>query len=106
MIHVEDPRSRAYAELLYWGLLAIRDQARAGHALLCEIEANHLHNIPTLLDEPNEHRHLYYIVKERGRFLRRLNDLGDADYRDRRIWYCSEPWQTLASIAGVDLSEG
>lgn len=105
MIHVAEPRSRAYLELLEWGLLATRDQAHAGHARLCEIEADHIHNIPSLIDEPDERRHLYYINKERGLFLQRLGEVADAEYVERRRFYCSEPWQVLASIAGVTLTE-
>ena len=105
MIHVTEPRSRAYLEILTWGLLAVRDQAHAGRIHLCEIEADHIHNIPSLIGEPNEQRHLFYIVKERGLFLQRLKEVGDVEYVERRVFYCSEPWQVLASIAGISLSE-
>ena len=91
MIHVAEPRSRAYLELLAWGLLAARDRAYAGRADLCAIEADHIHNMPSLIGEPNERRHLYYIVQERGLFLQRLDELGDTEYIERRVISCSEP---------------
>lgn len=105
VIHVEQPRQRAYLQLLERGLPTIRDSAYGGQIALCEIEADHLHNIPSLLEEPNERRHIFYIVKERGLYLERLRKLGATEYlEDRAIWY-TEPWQVLAKIAGVELSE-
>jgi hypothetical protein len=103
VIHVAQPRLRAYLELLGWGLLAIRDDARGGRIALCKIEADHLHNIPTLLEEPNERRHLFYILQERGRYLERLKELGASEYLERRVNRYSESWLVLASIAGVEL---
>src|SRR5688572_20545003 len=78
--YLDQPRSRAYLELLAWGLLAIRDDAYGGRIALCRIESDHLHNIPSLLEEPNEQRHLYYIVQERGLYLERLKELGATEY--------------------------
>jgi hypothetical protein len=39
----------------------LHNLAYAGQIELCRIEADHLHNIPTLLGEANEDRHVYYI---------------------------------------------
>ena len=47
-------RTDAYRRILYLGLLLIREAARMGDARLCEIEADHLHNLPALLNEPDE----------------------------------------------------
>ena len=70
---------------------------------MCRIEADHLHNIPTLLHEENEHRHEYYIREERGLYLQRLRGRGAVEYLEQvAIWY-SEPWRVLASAAGVRL---
>lgn len=52
------PREQVYLDLLHRGLVLLRNFAHAGRWELCTIEADHLHNIPTLLDEPNENRHL------------------------------------------------
>jgi hypothetical protein len=72
---------------------------------LCRIEADHLHNIPTLLGETNEHRHVFYIMQERELYLERLRKLGATEYLEQTaIWY-SEPWWVLACAAGVVLSE-
>jgi hypothetical protein len=69
-------RQQAYATLLHHGLIAIRSFAWDGRVKLCEIEADHLHNIPSLLEESNEARHRYYLEAERTSYLDRLKGLG------------------------------
>ena len=96
-------REQAYLDLLHRGLVMLRNFAHTGDVELCRIEADHLHNIPTLLHEANEHRHEYYIRGERGVFLERLRQLGATEYLEQiRIWY-SEPWRVLAAAAHYQL---
>jgi hypothetical protein len=98
-------RQQAYAEILRWGLLAIREGAFAGKSKLCEIEADHIHNLPSLLDEPNEARHHCYIGQERSYYLERLEKLGDAGYAaDRKNLY-EQPWKVLAALAVDELKD-
>jgi hypothetical protein len=100
---VAQSRQQAYLELLHRGLVLVRNFAHSGTVELCRIEADHLHNIPTLLYEENEHRHEYYIRSERMLFLRRLRELGAVGYLEQAgIWY-AEPWRILAEAAGVKL---
>jgi hypothetical protein len=101
VVEAAKARERAYLDLLDHGLVMVRNFAYGGHLDLCRIEADHLHNIPSLLGESNEHRHVYYIVQERGLYLQRLRELGATEYLETvSIWY-SEPWQVLACAAGV-----
>ena len=102
---MKQPRQQAYLQLLERGLVAVRNHAHGGKITLCEIEADHIHNIPSLLDEPNETRHEYYIVGERSLYLDRLKELGATDYMESMMCWYFEPWKVLASIAGVELSE-
>ena len=100
---VSQPREQAYLDLLHRGLVMLRNFAHTGDVELCRIEADHLHNMPTLLHEDNEHRHEYYIQGERGLFLQRLRELGATEYLEQvRIFY-SEPWQVLAAAAHCQL---
>lgn len=105
MIQLDEPRSQAYLDLLEWGILMIREQARVGRADICEIESDHIHNIPSLICDSNEQRHRFYVEKERGLYLKRLKKLGDAEFFERRVGQCSEPWRVLAAIAGVALDD-
>ena len=101
-----DARSRAYATILKWAILSIRDLARQGSAELCEIEADHIHNIPTLFGEENEARHRYYIDCEVGLYLERLQERGYADYlADRKCFY-DKPWRVLGVIVQADGDRG
>ena len=98
-------RERAYLDLLHFGLVWVRDLAYEGQVELCLIEADHLHNIPSLVGETNEHRHVYYIVEERGLYLNRLRELGATERLQQSSTFYSGPWRVLARAAGVKLSE-
>lgn len=99
------PREQAYLDLLHRGLIFVRNFAYGGQTDLCHIEADHLHNIPTLLRETNEHGHVFYIMQERGLYLERLRMLGATEHLELVTIFYSEPWWVLACAAGVVLSE-
>jgi hypothetical protein len=92
-------RREAYLGLLEHGLVAIRRSARAGQLQLCVAEADHIHNIPSLLDETNEHRHRYYIREERGLYLQRLEELGEVEYHKAMAPWFTWAWRVLEEIA-------
>jgi hypothetical protein len=95
------PRDRAYLDLLHYGLVSLRNFACGGRMEFCPIEAEHLHEIPTLIGETNEGRHAYYLRGTRGLYLQQLRQLGDAEYlKQVSVWY-SGPWRVLAEIAGM-----
>jgi hypothetical protein len=105
MANAVRPRDEAYLGLLHRGLVLLRNYAGAGRVELCRIEADHLHNVPTLLFEDDEQRHVYYLTQERGLYLDRLRALGAAEYlEEAAIWY-AEPWRALAFAAGMRLPE-
>lgn len=66
-------RDSIYRQLLEHGLLRLRDSAVLGYLQYCAVEAEHLHNIPSLIGETNEHRHRYYFDQERDYYLERLD---------------------------------
>ncbi len=86
-------RDKAYVQILHFGLLRLRDAAELGKVEYCAVEAEHLHNIPSLIGEPNEGRHDYYIEKERGFYLERVDrSIPGIDFTLRRY---AEPWQQI-----------
>jgi hypothetical protein len=98
-------RDKAYLNLLHCGLVMLRNVTHSGQIDLCRIEAEHLHEIPTLVGEPNENRHEYYLRGTRGLYSQSLRELGVVEYLENaNIWY-SEPWRALALVAKVRLSE-
>lgn len=62
----------AVSELLRVGLLRVRRAASAGDATLCGIEADHLHNLPTLLHNYSSELLDFYLTVERDAFLQQL----------------------------------
>lgn len=101
MTHEEIKRRKeAYQRILSVGLLAIRDRATTLNSVkIAEIEADHLHNIPSLLEETNEHRHIFYAHKERNLYLQRIRDHADQNYLDYVVRLYQEPWEILLKSA-------
>jgi hypothetical protein len=98
------PRDRAYLDILHHGLCLLRNFACGGRLEFCPAEAEHLHEIPTLIGDANESHHVYYLRVTRRLYLQQLRELGDATYLDQvSIWY-ADPWQVLAEAAGMRLS--
>ena len=92
-------RQDAYLEVLKWGLLAVREAAYGGHTTLCEIEADHIHNIPSLLTEYDmEGRHAHYLWTERMYYLDRLKQLEDEPYLHQRYRDFRAPWKVLEAL--------
>lgn len=103
---VIEERQRAYLRILYLGLLAIRDAGSEGKAKLCAIEADHLHNLPSLVYEPNLTRHHYYISPERKGYIEKLGEHGDAAYAERQLRLYEGPWKVLMTLALTELNAG
>jgi hypothetical protein len=89
-------RSDAYKHILAMGLLALRDRApQFNSSRLVEIEAEHLHNIPSLIDEDNIQRHLYYFNRERPAYIANLKELAIPEYADNVLRMYLAPWEAL-----------
>ncbi len=96
-------RDRAYLDILHYGLVLLRNFARGGQLEFCPVEAEHLHEVPTLVSEDNERRHVYYLRGTWGLYLQQLREIGDSVYLEQvSIWY-SHPWRVLADAAGMRL---
>ena len=66
-------RDQIYIEILEVALVRIRDLALSGAFEQCAVEADHVHNLPSLVGEANEQRHVYYLQGERSLYLERLD---------------------------------
>ncbi len=91
-----DNRDRIYLRILSFGLLRIRDVSALGNVAYCSVESEHLHNIPSLIGEPNELRHAYYFEKERTSYLARVDR--SAPGIDFTLARYEELWAELASL--------
>jgi hypothetical protein len=65
-------RDEIYIDILHAGLLFIRAAGWSNNVRICEIEADHLHNIPSLIGEKNDLRHRYYFDVERMSYIERI----------------------------------
>lgn len=82
-------------EIIQSGLLAIRAAGFANRGNLCAIHADHLHNLPALVEDYSEALLLFYWQTERIAFLEQLSP------QDCRIF--DGPWSRLEIIvAGLD----
>lgn len=88
-------RNEIYLKLLEIGLLQIRDAARAGDTKRCEIESEHLHNIPTLIACGDAAHHGYYWTKERPWYIECLRHVAT---NQSTLAYCERLWGELESL--------
>jgi hypothetical protein len=99
-------RDEVYLDILKWGLLHIRNAGCSGDARTCEIESDHLHNLPSLIGERNELRHRYYFDDERALYLERITaqDSTAVELASFTMARYRELWAELA--AGTPEDEG
>lgn len=99
MTDILSPRDRAYLDILYHGLCLVRNFTCGGRLELGPIEAEHLHELPTLIGEANESRHRYYLRATRSLYLEQLRALGDAEYLEWATRIYTRSWRVLAETA-------
>lgn len=83
-------RDLIYVEILRFGLISLRNHAVPGGFDYCAIEAEHLHEVPSLIGEVNEGRHEYYLRGHRQYYLERIDQseesLGFVLRRYHELW--------------------
>ncbi|HEY2589888.1 MAG TPA: hypothetical protein VGI81_29355, partial [Tepidisphaeraceae bacterium] len=102
--HGRDPnlsrRNELYLRILNLGLLRIRGAAYDGGHQHCEIEADHLHNIPSYIAGGDAAHHLYYLAKEIPYYLDRIDRTVAANV-DLLRWY-APLWRELETLVPVE----
>lgn len=89
-------RDQIYVQILHHGLLRLREAAHMSLNSYCEVEADHLHNLPSLIGETNELRHVYYFEQERTLYLQRVDrSVPGIEFTLNRY---RELWEELAKI--------
>ena len=76
--------------ILKLGLLNIRSYAEGGELERCAIEANHLHNIPSLLDHFSVELLKFYLDIEMPQYVRETNNQVLEEFR--RSWIEMADW--------------
>ena len=91
-----------YLTILHRGLVALRNAAEAGDIARCRAEAEHLHEMPTLVGESNLHRHLHYARGTRALYLEWVVSQKSKELDDWvEVWYRPE-WKKIDRILGLD----
>ncbi len=104
IIHQRDPdllrRNEVYLEILEFGLMFIRGGGYHGEHRYCEIEADHLHNVPSYIAGGDAANHLYYLAKEVPFYISRvdLNIQARIDLVHRYV----PLWTELESLVPID----
>jgi hypothetical protein len=68
-VNGHDEIKRILLEILRVGLLRIRAYGNSGLAEACSVEADHLHNLPVLIQSLSRDQLLFYYNVERPAFL-------------------------------------
>lgn len=84
-----------YLNILRVGLNLLRDVAEAGELAWVRVDAEHLHNVPSLIGESNIRRHFYYTTKEVPHYLEWVKSIGREDVAGRVIWAYKRHWDEL-----------
>ena len=87
----------AYSELLSRGLLLLRDSGNSGNIAWVKFEIEHLHNIPSLIFDPNKLRHQYYFDVERVAYLENVCKSNDTRLQRLSRMYYDELWELVAT---------
>jgi hypothetical protein len=96
----------AVVQLLRTGLLRIRRAAGAADAALCFIEADHLHNLPTLLESYSEELLRFYLNVEREAYLKQLGRHAARDTHHQDVREMQPLWSALEQYAHAQAAEG
>jgi hypothetical protein len=91
----------AYRRILQIGIIAVRDAAANGDIERCRVEAEHIHNIPSLIGEENVQRHLYYVSYERKAYIDWIAASGRADLQKFMSQAYSSAWKEMDEVLMV-----
>ncbi|HEX3627410.1 MAG TPA: hypothetical protein VH280_18545 [Verrucomicrobiae bacterium] len=72
----------AIAEILKIALLTIREKSAGGDSKTCEIESDHVHNLPDLLVNFTDELLRFYYTVERREYLAEIGDVAAERYKE------------------------
>jgi hypothetical protein len=87
--------NKIYLKILRVGMTHLRDLCNQGLIEEAKIEAEHLHNIPSLINETNIVIHEYYYREERSRYLLSVANCANRNVFDLIIPFYHEQWKNL-----------
>ena len=89
-----DAMNALYAKFLNVGFIVLRQAIDAKDWEWAQAERELLHNVPSLINEPNIERHRYFWFQERERYLEWSNGAGP-ERRSRMLTYYAPLWREM-----------
>lgn len=89
---------RLYAEMLAVGFVVLRQAAESGDRDWLEAELELLHNVPSLIGEPNVERHRYFWTQERPRHVEWASAPGRDQAKSRMLTYYQPIWDAMEPL--------
>ncbi|MDZ4849845.1 MAG: hypothetical protein SGI77_11150 [Pirellulaceae bacterium] len=85
-----------YKMLLNVGFIVLRDAIQSGTAEWIKAEMKMLHNIPSLIGEPNAERHKYYWHHERKAYMDWILKYGSEYAKSRMLTFYEPTWEIMS----------
>lgn len=86
------------AKLLQLGFVVLRQAVLSGDLEWAEAEVEFLHNVPSLIGEPNAKRHQYFWFVERKRYLDWVSAAGREEARSRMMTFYEPVLQEIDPV--------
>ncbi len=84
-----------YARLLQLGFLILREAHEAKNDAWVRAEIELLHNVPSLIGEPNAERHRYFLEQERTAYREWVSESGSEEIAQKMRTYYKPLWEEL-----------
>ncbi|MCU0707076.1 MAG: hypothetical protein MUF23_02180 [Pirellula sp.] len=87
-----------YKMLLNVGFVVLREAVLSGSSDWVQAELDMLHNVPSLIEEPNVYRHRYYWDKERAAYLNWIERFGSEHAKSRVVVFYAPIWNSIGKL--------
>lgn len=89
---------RLYVQLLHFGFIFLQQAAAGRDQHWLEAQLEMLHNVPSLIGEPNGLRHQYYWQQERQAYIDWVAQTGHETAKSRMLTYFEPVWQEMEPL--------
>ena len=87
-----------YIEMLKVGFIVLRRALESKDEEWLQAEVEMLHNVPSLINEPNTYRHEYFWTQEREHYISRINGVEAGEARYCMATYYEPIWGKLERL--------
>jgi hypothetical protein len=94
-----------YARLLQFGFLIPREAYEAKNDASVRTEIELLHNVPSLIGEPNAERHRYFLEQEQTAYREWVSESGSEEIAQKMRTYYEPIWEELERLFQLEEQE-